>query len=303
LLGEEIEPDGSVSAEGVERVVSAVADAVAAAQRHGVDQLYPFATSAVRDATNREEIVGQIQRVVGIRPQFLAGAEEARLTYLAARRWYGWSAGRLLLLDIGGGSMEVALGRDADPELAVSLPLGAGRLTRAFLGHDPPKRAEVRALRRHVRDTLGEVVDRLRWESVPLKVVATSKTFKQLARLAGAPPQRDGPFVSRELSADDIRGWIPRLAKMSAAQRGRLRGVSQSRARQILAGAIVAHATMTALGVERVRVCPWALREGIMLQHIETTAVGSVSLPLQPLVRTDGQADATVTPLHNDPLR
>lgn len=303
LLGEEIEPDGSVSAEGVERVASAVADAVAAAHRHGVDQLYPFATSAVRDATNREEIVGHIQRVVGIRPQFLAGEEEARLTYLAAHRWYGWSAGRLLLLDIGGGSMEIALGRDADPELAVSLPLGAGRLTRAFLENDPPKRAEVRALRRHVRDTLGEVVDRLRWESMPRKVVATSKTFKQLARLAGAAPQRDGPFVRRELAADDIRGWIPRLAKMSAAQRGRLRGVSQSRAKQILAGAIVAHTTMTALGVDRLRVCPWALREGIMLQHIENTADGNVSLPLQPLVRMADQSDATVTPLHNGPLR
>jgi exopolyphosphatase/guanosine-5'-triphosphate,3'-diphosphate pyrophosphatase len=180
----------------------------------------------------------------------------------------------------------------------VSLPLGAGRLTRAFLEHDPPKRAELRALRRHVRDTLGEVVDRLRWESVPRKVVATSKTFKQLARLAGAPPQREGPFVSRSLSAEDIRDWIPRLAKMSAAQRARLRGVSQSRAKQILAGAIVAHTTMTALGVERLRICPWALREGIMLQHIETTADGNVSLPLQPLVRMADQPDATVTPLH-----
>ncbi|WP_332874723.1 Ppx/GppA phosphatase family protein [Lentzea terrae] len=63
----------------------------------------------MRDATNREEVVDRIQRVVGIRPQFLDGEQEARLTYLAAHRWYGWSAGRLLLFDIGGGSMEIAL--------------------------------------------------------------------------------------------------------------------------------------------------------------------------------------------------
>ncbi|WP_332874722.1 Ppx/GppA phosphatase family protein [Lentzea terrae] len=177
------------------------------------------------------------------------------------------------------------------------MPLGAGRLTRAMLAHDPPKRSEVRALRRYVRETLSEVVDRLRWESVPRNVVATSKTFKQLARLAGAPPQREGPFVRRVLTMNDVRDWIPRLARMSAAQRARLRGVSQPRARQILAGAVVAHATMSALGVERLRVCPWALREGIMLRHLETNASGSAELPLQALVRND-QPDATVTPLH-----
>jgi exopolyphosphatase/guanosine-5'-triphosphate,3'-diphosphate pyrophosphatase len=301
LLGEEIEPDGSVSQAGIDRVVKAVASAVSAASRHGVDQLYPFATSAVRDATNREEIVGRIQAEVGLRPQFLSGEHEARLTYLAAHRWYGWSVGRLLLFDIGGGSMEIALGRDADPELALSLPLGAGRLTRAFLEHDPPRRAEIKALRDHVRDTLGEVVNRLRWESVPRKVVATSKTFKQLARLAGAPPQREGPFVPRSLTIEDVRRWIPRLAKMSAAQRARLRGVSQPRARQILAGAVVAHAAMSALGVERLQVCPWALREGIMLRHLEAMADNAVPLPLQPLVRMPEGADATVTPLHNQP--
>ncbi|NGY64318.1 hypothetical protein G7043_35930 [Lentzea sp. NEAU-D13] len=298
LLGEEIMPDGSVSPEGVERVAVAVADAVSAAHRHGVDQLYPFATSAVRDATNRDEIIDRIQRTIGIRPQFLAGEEEARLTYLAAHRWYGWSVGRLLLLDIGGGSMEIALGRDADPELALSLPVGAGRLTRAFLHHDPPKKAEVKALRWHVRDTLGEVVDRLRWEGTPRRIVATSKTFKQLARLAGAPPQREGPFVRRELTIEDVRRWIPRLARMSAAQRARLRGVSQPRARQLLAGA---HVTMSALGVERVRICPWALREGIMLQHLETMSDTNVTLPLQPLVRMPEAPTATVTPLHDNP--
>ena len=301
LLGEEIMPDGSVSPEGVERVAVAVADAVSAAHRHGVDQLYPFATSAVRDATNRDEIIDRIQRTVGIRPQFLAGEEEARLTYLAAHRWYGWSVGRLLLLDIGGGSMEIALGRDADPELALSLPVGAGRLTRAFLHHDPPKKTEVKALRWHVRDTLGEVVDRLRWEGTPRRIVATSKTFKQLARLAGAPPQREGPFVRRELTIDDVRRWIPRLAGMSAVQRARLRGVSQPRARQLLAGAVVAHVTMSALGVERLRICPWALREGIMLQHLETMSDTNVTLPLQPLVRMPEAPTATVTPLHDSP--
>jgi exopolyphosphatase/guanosine-5'-triphosphate,3'-diphosphate pyrophosphatase len=290
LLAEELLPDGTLSETGVERVTAAVGRSVDAAVRLGVDQLYPFVTAAVRDAVNRDEVIDRIQAGSGIRPQFLSGEEEARLTYFAARRWYGWSAGRLLLIDIGGGSMELVLGRNVEPELALSLPLGAGRLTREFLTADPPTPKQLKGLRRHVRDTLSEVLDRLRWEGPPRRVVATSKTFKQLARLTGAAPQRKGPFVARDLAVADLREWIPRLAKVPAAERARLRGISRPRARQVVAGALAAEATLSALDVPRVEVCPWALREGILLRHLERVA-DTPSLPLQPLSR---HPDATV---------
>ena len=176
--------------------------------------------------------------------------------------------------------MEIALGRDAQPNLAVSLPLGARRLTQSYLFGDPPAPEQLRALRRHVRSTLREVSDRLRWEGLPKRVIATSKTFKQLARLAGAPPQRTGPFVRRSLTRKSLSTWIPRLADMSASQRAELRGVSESRARQILAGAIVAKATMVDLGVRHVDVCPWALREGVLLHHLETLTDGGDNVTL-----------------------
>jgi len=96
-----------------------------------------------------------------VRPQYLSGEEEARLTYLAVHQWYGWSAGRLLIIDVGGGSMEIVLGRDAEPEFCMSLPLGASRLTRAFLTADPPGREQLAARRRYVNGTLREVADRL----------------------------------------------------------------------------------------------------------------------------------------------
>jgi exopolyphosphatase/guanosine-5'-triphosphate,3'-diphosphate pyrophosphatase len=290
LLAEELLPDGTLSETGVERVTAAVGRSVDAAVRLGVDQLYPFVTAAVRDAVNRDEVIDRIQAGSGIRPQFLSGEEEARLTYFAARRWYGWSAGRLLLIDIGGGSMELVLGRDVEPELALSLPLGAGRLTREFLTADPPTPKQLKGLRRHVRDTLSEVLDRLRWEGPPRRVVATSKTFKQLARLTGAAPQRKGPFVTRELTVADLRECIPRLAEVPAAERARLRGISRPRARQVVAGALAAEATLSALDVPRVEVCPWALREGILLRHLERVA-DTPALPLQPLTR---HPDATV---------
>ncbi|MFI5611980.1 hypothetical protein [Amycolatopsis sp. NPDC051903] len=294
LLAEELLLDGALSETGVERAAEAVGRAVDAAVRMGVDELYPFVTAAIRDAANRDEVIDRIEAESGIRPQFLSGEDEARLTYLAARRWYGWSAGRLLLIDIGGGSMELVLGRDVEPELALSLPLGAGRLTREFLTADPPTGKQVKAVRRYVRDTLSEVLDRLRWEGRPRRVVATSKTFKQLARLTGAAPQRKGPFVARELEITKLREWIPRLTEVGAAKRAGFRGISHSRARQVVAGALGAEVTLSALDVKRVEVCPWALREGILLRHLERVAE-TPSLPLTPLSRYPG---AKVRPLH-----
>jgi len=283
LLNKEIGADGSVTLEGMERVGAAVTAAVRMASAMGVDQLYSFVTSAVRDATNRDEVISHIEGTSGIRPQYLTGEEEARLTYLAAHRWYGWSAGRLLVLDIGGGSMEISLGRDSDPDLAMSLPLGARLLTRQFLFDDPPTREQLALMRRHVRDTVAEVADRLRWEGDPRRVIGTSKTFKQLARLAGARPQRQGPFVQRSLTLRDVRRWAERLQRMPADRRAGLRGVARSRAVEVLAGAIVADVTMTALNIDHLDLCPWALREGIILRHLDGIT-SSPQLPLTPLV-------------------
>jgi exopolyphosphatase/guanosine-5'-triphosphate,3'-diphosphate pyrophosphatase len=301
LLGEEIMPDGSIGEAGIDRVCAGMCLALRVAEQQSVDKLYTFVTSAIRDATNRDQVLDRVNSAAGVRPQYLSGDEEARLTYLAAHRWYGWSAGRLLLLDIGGGSMEIVLGRDAEPQLAISLRLGAGRMTREFLPTDPPSPAQLKALRRHVRETLGEIADRVRWEGDPRRVVATSKTFKQLARLAGAAPQRKGPFVRRVLTRRDVHAWIGRLARLSAEERSRLRGVSAPRARQILAGAVVADLTMMTLDIDSVEICPWALREGIVLRHLESMAY-SPPFSLRPLDRPADEPTATVTQLIPEPV-
>jgi exopolyphosphatase/guanosine-5'-triphosphate,3'-diphosphate pyrophosphatase len=280
LLGEEITEDGAITPTGLDRVVDATCRAMAAALEHRVDQLYVFATAAIRDATNRDEVLDRVEADAGVRPQYLSGEDEARLTYHAAHRWYGWSANRILLLDIGGGTMEIALGRDAEPELALSIPLGARLLTRTFLPDDPPGTAELRALRGHIRSTVREVTDRVRWEGAPARAVATSKTFKQLARLTGSPPQRKGPFAARSVAAVDLGPWIRRMATLPAHKRAKLPGVSAARGRQILAGALVAKLTMDALDINVVDVCPWALREGIMLHYLQNTQGESWTMPL-----------------------
>ncbi|MFI5538793.1 Ppx/GppA phosphatase family protein [Nocardia sp. NPDC051900] len=283
LLGEDIDAAGVITADGAQRVADAVERVLSEATRYDVDSFYAFVTAAIRDAPNQRAVLDKIEAASGIRPQFLSGVQEARLTYLAVRHWFGWCAGTLLMLDIGGGSMEIALGRDAEPSLALSLPLGAGRLTRAFFAQDPPRRSELELMRRHIRDCLGQVRDRLLWEGTPRHVIGSSKTFKQLARLSGAAPQRHGPFVARTLRRGQVHGSVRKLAAMPAEKRAALRGVSPARASQILAGAMVADATMAALDIDCLEVSPWALREGVVLEHISTRVDSDRTLPLHAL--------------------
>ncbi|MFJ8360174.1 Ppx/GppA family phosphatase [Streptomyces sp. NPDC093984] len=268
-LAELLEGGGAIGQEGVDRLVAVVRDALQAAEDKGVEDLLPFATSAVREAGNADDVLARVEDATGVELQVLTGEEEARLTFLAARRWFGWSAGKLLVLDIGGGSLEIAYGIDEEPDAAVSLPLGAGRLTAAWLPGDPPDPEDVRALRRHVRTEIARTVGEFSRFGAPDHVVATSKTFKQLARLAGAARSAEGLYVQRELKRESLEGWVPQLAGMTAAQRAELPGVSDGRAGQLVAGALVAEAAMDLFGVEALEICPWALREGVILRRLD----------------------------------
>ncbi|MEU8828710.1 Ppx/GppA phosphatase family protein [Streptomyces sp. NPDC048636] len=268
-LAELLDGDGAIGPEGVERLVTVVQEALEAAEDKGVEDVLPFATSAVREAANADDVLARVADETGVRLQVLSGADEARLTFLAARRWYGWSAGKLLVLDIGGGSLEIAYGMDEDPAVAVSLPLGAGRLTASWLPGDPPDPADVRALRRHARAEIARTVGDFSRHGAPDHVVATSKTFRQLARIAGAARSAEGLYVQRQLTRKALEEWVPKLAAMPAADRAGLPGVSEGRAGQLLAGALVAEGAMDLFGVEELEICPWALREGVILRRLD----------------------------------
>ncbi|MET9493625.1 Ppx/GppA phosphatase family protein [Streptomyces sp. NPDC006552] len=268
-LAQLLDTRGAIGADGVERLVDTVRVALEAAEDKGVEDLVPFATSAVRDASNADAVLAEVKAATGVELRVLSGAEEARLTFLAVRRWFGWSAGKLLVLDIGGGSLEIAYGMDEEPDAVVSLPLGAGRLTAAWLPGDPADPADVKALRRHVRAQIARSVGEFSRFGAPDHVVATSKTFKQLARLAGAARSAEGVYVQRELKRKSLEDWVPRLGAMTVAERAELPGVSEGRAGQLLAGALVAEGAMDLFGVETLEVCPWALREGVILRRLD----------------------------------
>jgi exopolyphosphatase/guanosine-5'-triphosphate,3'-diphosphate pyrophosphatase len=259
-LAERIDAAGRLTGEGAAALVDAVARAAAQAADAGCIEVLAFATSALRDATNSAAVTARVRSETGVALRLLPGEDEARYTFLAARRWCGWSAGRLLVLDIGGGSLELAAGDDEHPDVAVSVPLGAGRTTRDWFRADPPERSEVAALEAHADAVLAPVARQLRGGGVPDLSVGTSKTFRSLARLTGGRPV---------LTAAELGQLLAFVTRMSSRDLAELKGVSPGRAHQLVAGAIVARAAMRALRVPQLELCPWALREGIIFRRLD----------------------------------
>lgn len=271
-LAEATDSSGKITRRGADRLVATVGEFAMIAASSGCAELMAFATSAVRDASNSEEVLSRVRSETGVELQVLAGEDESRLTFLAVRRWFGWSAGRIINLDIGGGSLEMTNGVDEEPDVALSLPLGAGRLTREWLAEDPPGRRRVAMLRDWLDTELAGAAVAVLNAGVPDLAVASSKTFRSLARLTGAAPSAAGPRVRRTLTATGLRQLISFISRMTTADRAELEGVSAERAPQIVAGALVAEASMRALSIETVEICPWALREGLILRRLDSQA-------------------------------
>ena len=264
-LHEYLNKEGEITAEGVALLEESIADAISHAKEFQTEEILAFATSAIRDAKNGKEILDQINKKFEIDLQVLSGDDEAQMTFLAVRRWLGWSSGRLLVLDIGGGSLEIAVGDDERAEATVSLPLGASRLTREYLDSDPHTSKEIKALETFVYDAIKQSLPEDISKHIADHFVATSKTFRTLARL-GEHWFEDNP---KHLKINSLTKMIPKLQEMSNKQRAELPGVSQSRARQIVAGAIVARTVMERLHINELEICPWALREGIVLRWLD----------------------------------
>jgi exopolyphosphatase/guanosine-5'-triphosphate,3'-diphosphate pyrophosphatase len=268
-LAEHLEKDGNIDRSGAENLVAFVKEAAELAEDKGCESVLAFATSALREAPNGLSVLDRVRAESDVDLQVLSGQDEARLTFLAVRRWFGWSSGRLAVFDIGGGSLEIAAGSDEEPTIAVSVPLGAGRLTREGLTTDPPGKDEIKALRKRIRVEMAAVAGDVLRAGKPQRAVATSKTFRSLARICGAAPSDDGPYVARSLHRDDLTEWVPKLIAMTAAERADLPGVSVGRSTQLVAGALVADAVMDLFDVSSLEVCPWALREGVILNRLD----------------------------------
>jgi exopolyphosphatase/guanosine-5'-triphosphate,3'-diphosphate pyrophosphatase len=269
-LAENLDGQGAITSEGAARLIHTIAEFSSIAKTSGCVQLMPFATSAVREAANSDAVLAQVRRETGVQLRVLSGVDESKLTFLAVRRWFGWSAGRIIDIDIGGGSLEMSNGCDEAPDVAVSLQLGAGRLTRDWLREDPPGKRRVAVLRDWLDAELVVPSKQLLDAGRPDLAVGTSKTFRSLARLTGAAPSTAGPRVRRILTISGLRQLIAFISRMTVADRAELEGVSSDRSQQLVAGALVAEASMRALSLDTLEICPWALREGLILRKLDT---------------------------------
>ena len=268
-LVELLDKKGNIEQKGIDKLVDACQEAADLSNNLKCKEVLAFATSAVRSATNSEDVLKQVKKKTGVDLEILSGEEEARLTFLAARRWHGWSAGRITNLDIGGGSLEISSGTEEMPDLAVSLDLGAGRLTHEWFDTDPPERKKINMLRDYIDAELAGPAEEFKALGEVGLAVGTSKTFRSLARLTGAAPSSAGPFVQRTLTAPGLRQLIAFISRMTAAARAELAGINAARSHQIVAGALVAEAAMRALNIDKLEICPWALREGVILKRID----------------------------------
>jgi exopolyphosphatase / guanosine-5'-triphosphate,3'-diphosphate pyrophosphatase len=272
-LAEHLDEAGNVSETGVAALTAFTAEALRVAEDKGCEDMLGFATSAVRDAGNSDDVLAHVNERTGVVIDVLSGEDEARLTFLAVRRWFGWSAGRLAVFDIGGGSLEIAGGADEAPDVAWSLPLGAARLARTHFGSGVADDDTVRRLRREIRAEIARDAGHLLRSGVPDRAAATSKTFRSLGRICGAPAAADGALVPRTLPLAELREWIPKLVAMTTDELAHLPGVSASRTHQIVPGALVAEACMDIFDLTELEICPWALREGVILERLDQISV------------------------------
>src|ERR1039458_541101 len=236
-LGESVFRTGALDPAAMEHTVRVLRRFQKAAQAHGATQVRVVATSALRDANNGSAFVHWVHAAIGWHVEVVSGVEEGRLIHLGVMANTRIGAGRLLLIDLGGGSCELIVSNRGQIEHLYSLPLGAVRLTREFLQHDPPTETELDQMRSYISEEVG----RLRRELTAHKInltVATSRTPAALSELwaAGQPGAvSPAPAVPRA----GLLRLTKKLSAPNVQQRRALQGIGPPRAEIILAGAHV----------------------------------------------------------------
>jgi len=240
------------------------------ARRVGAGRVLPVATSALRDAGNREELAEMLGQAAGEPIRFIDGREEARLVFAGVRASVALGPGATLLLDLGGGSLEVALAGAGGLRWGESLPLGAGRLSAEVLRHDPPSRDERREIRRLVEEAVAPLVERVGREATPVRCVVSGGTTGALARILavrrwGTPP----PSLNQwSIGLDEVSELGKELSRVDLDTRLRIEGVDERRADLLPAGAIVVTSAVGAFGLDTMLVSEFGLREGVVLDAL-----------------------------------
>ncbi len=267
-LGSETLVSGRLPAAAVKRGLDALLKYKRIADHHGVDKILAVATSAIREARNGEEFLERVGREARFWPRAISGEEEGRLVYLAALHSVHLE-GRALVADIGGGSVELALGAGSQIERVTSARLGSLRMSERFARSDPLSSKDEARLVAHIEATLAPAAREMR-EAGFDHLVGTSGTILALGALAltqmGEPPK--GPLHHVSVPRDAIREVRRRLVASSLKERLQMPGLDRQRADIIVAGAVVLDELLEHTGAAEVLLCEWALREGLLLQYL-----------------------------------
>ncbi len=234
-----------------------------------INRLRAYATSAVREATNGGEFVARVREQLDLNIQVISPEEEARLIFLAVSHSMALNETNCLVADIGGGSLEMIVGNRSTTQLLGSAKLGASRLAELFLENDPPRMAEIKALRRHIQVQLDPWLAKIR-DTSPQSLIGTSGTVECLFEMIGGSlgnPEMD-PLGPATVMRSQIKTLIARLRDLPRPERLKLPGMENRRVDMILPGAIVLHTLMKELGMESIQFCGAGLREGMILDHV-----------------------------------
>jgi exopolyphosphatase/guanosine-5'-triphosphate,3'-diphosphate pyrophosphatase len=239
------------------------------AESHRVDEVIAVATSATREAENGGEFLQAVTQQTGIRPRVISGTEEARLIHLAAVYGAGATGDTVVVVDIGGGSVEVTRGAGAAIENGKSFKLGVIRLTERFIKSDPLESRDERKLARHVDDEIGKYLAQIARGGFE-RVIGTSGTIMSLGAVASTA---DGlpvgaPLRNRRVSAKQVRRIRKDLVALDLEERLRVPGLEPRRADLAVAGAILLDKIVSGLGAHEITLCDLSLREGLVLDYI-----------------------------------
>jgi exopolyphosphatase/guanosine-5'-triphosphate,3'-diphosphate pyrophosphatase len=261
--------DHRLTARAMSDGLAALARFLKMAQLKGVERLRAVATSAVREATNGGDFVEAVRQTLGLDVRVLSVEEEARLIYLAVRHAVDLGASDNLIIDIGGGSIELIVGNAARPELLLSAKLGSLRLAELFLRSDPPTAGQIKAMRRHIEDQLSPIVRQL-GERRFARCIATSGTFQMLATVfAHRRGVKDiDPVMRLRVRRAELKALRGELSGMTRAERLRTPGVDERRIDTLYPAAILLLTLMRLLRVSEFEYCDMAMREGIIIDHI-----------------------------------
>jgi exopolyphosphatase / guanosine-5'-triphosphate,3'-diphosphate pyrophosphatase len=265
-LGRRAFETGTLSKEAMDLAVRTLSNFQKLIKLRNVNRMRAVATSAVRETKNSADFVARIRRETGIKVEIIPGAEEARLIFVAARHAMGLEGGPHLLVDIGGGSVELVMVRDGEPMWMRSLKLGVSRLTEQFLTDDPPSARQVRDLEAHLADEMSDLLKSARRDGVQ-RAIGTSGTVNTLVAMARAARGEElGRLAGASASAAEIAHVRRSILGCDLADRLELPGIDAKRADLMPASAILTDYILHHSGAPELVACTWALREGLLLE-------------------------------------